>query len=119
MRKLLGATLLSVALVVGVAGAPAQAAKSTTVTDNPNDAHRGIDMRTVKIKQGQGAMLKVRTVFSHMGRNLNGMQYYFDTEEGPQGPGVRRGLLPRQGRRPADRRARLPDEELDASPARS
>lgn len=85
MRKLLGATVLSVALVVGITGAPAQAAKSTTVTDNPNDAYRGIDMRKVKIAK-VGSVIKVRTVFSHIGRNLNGMQYYFDTKKSRKGP---------------------------------
>jgi hypothetical protein len=85
MRKVLGATLLAVALAVGLAGAPAHAGRSTTVTDNPNDARAGIDMRLVTINKVQGA-LRVRTAFSHMGRNLNGMQYYFDTKRARVGP---------------------------------
>lgn len=85
MRKLLGATVLSVALAVGVAGAPAHAVKSTTVTDHPNDAYRGIDMRKVKIVK-ISTSIKVRTVFSHFGRNLNGMQYSFDTDKLLSGP---------------------------------
>lgn len=85
MRKLLGATLLSVALAVGVAGGPAHAVKSTTVADNPNDAYRGIDVRKVTIVKAP-ASAKVRTVFSHFGRNNNGMQYYFDTVRARKGP---------------------------------
>jgi hypothetical protein len=85
MRKVLGATLLAVALTVGLAGAPAHAGRSTTVTDNPNDARAGIDMRLVTINKVQGA-LQIRTAFSHMGRNLNGMQYYFDTKRARLGP---------------------------------
>jgi len=85
MRKALGATLLSVALVVGVAGGPADAGRSVTVIDSPNDAHRGIDMHRVTFQKLKGS-IQIRTTFSHMGSNLNGMQYYFDTKKLHPGP---------------------------------
>ena len=85
MRKILGVALLATSLAVGVAGAPADAGRSTTVIDSPNDAHRGIDMHRVTIEKRLGA-LQIRTRFSHMGRNLNGVQYYFDTKRAHPGP---------------------------------
>jgi hypothetical protein len=85
MRKALGATLLAVALVVGIAGSPAHAGRKVTVVDNPNDAHRGIDMHRVTFKKLKGS-IQIRTTFSHMARNLNGVQYYFDTKKSRPGP---------------------------------
>jgi hypothetical protein len=84
MRKLVGATLLSLALAVGLA-APADAGRSVVVTDAPNDAKNGIDMRAVAVKRLSFG-IQVRTSFSHIGRNLNGMQYYFDTVRRQPGP---------------------------------
>lgn len=85
MRKVVGAAVVAVALAVGLSSAPAHAARPVVVKDNPNDARNGIDMRAVKVKR-LAAGVQIRTEFSHIGRNLNGMQYYFDTVRKTSGP---------------------------------
>jgi len=85
MRKLVGAAVVAVTLAVGLSGVPAHAAGPTVVKDDPNDAKRGIDMRAVKVKR-LTAGIQIRTEFSHFGRNLNGMQYFFDSVKKHPGP---------------------------------
>jgi hypothetical protein len=72
-------------LIIGLNAGPAAAGRTVTTHDRAGDAHRGIDFTSVSLER-MAEQVRVSTRFADFRPNLNGMQYYFDTDPHRSGP---------------------------------
>ncbi len=76
--------LLTVMALVATTAGPASA-DARTFTDREDDAHRGLDIRSVRVVNE--ARILVRTQFDFINRNAGrGLSVYFDTDRSDHGP---------------------------------